>query len=75
MIGFSVMGQCLFYRQNRRVAELIFGKDDVDALDLAAVSDHVVRFTLAALGHALPIGNDSPMPDASGLLGSQGEPK
>ena len=58
MIGFSVIGQCLFYRQNRRVAELIFGKDEVDSLDLAAVSDHVVRFTLAALGHAAPIGTN-----------------
>ena len=52
MTGFSVIGQCLFYRQNRPVAELIFGKDAVDELDLEAVSDHVVRFTLAAIGAA-----------------------
>lgn len=56
MTGFSVMGQCLFYRQNRPVSELIFGKEAVDALDVASVADHVVRFTLAALGHAEPIG-------------------
>lgn len=56
MTGFSVIGQCLFYRQNLPVAEMIFGKDEVSALDSAAVADHVVRFTLAALGHADPIG-------------------
>jgi AcrR family transcriptional regulator len=56
MTGFSVMGQCLFYRQNRPVSELIFGKEAVAALDADAVADHVVRFTLAALGHAEPIG-------------------
>ncbi|HEY1190965.1 MAG TPA: CerR family C-terminal domain-containing protein [Gemmata sp.] len=56
MTGFSVMGQCLFYRQNIRVAELIFGKEPVAALDAAAVADHVVQFTLAALGFAEPLG-------------------
>ncbi|MBY0458774.1 MAG: CerR family C-terminal domain-containing protein [Gemmataceae bacterium] len=56
MVGFSVIGQCLFYRQNRPVAELIFGKDEVSALSADAVSDHVVQFTLAALGHAGPLG-------------------
>ncbi|VTT99456.1 family transcriptional regulator : Transcriptional regulator, TetR family protein OS=Blastopirellula marina DSM 3645 GN=DSM3645_08161 PE=4 SV=1: TetR_N: DUF1956 [Gemmataceae bacterium] len=56
MTGFSVMGQCLFYRQNRPVSELIFGREAVAALDVESVADHVVRFTLAALGHAEPIG-------------------
>lgn len=56
MVGFSVMGQCLFYRQNRPVSELIFGKAEVDALSVEMVTDHVVRFTLAALGQAAPLG-------------------
>lgn len=50
MAGFSVMGQILFYRQNRRVAELIFGQENVDRLTLAGVTDHISRFTFAALG-------------------------
>lgn len=50
MTGFSVIGQCLFYRQNRPVAELIFGKAEVEGLDPEAVADHIVRFTFAALG-------------------------
>ncbi len=55
MVGFSVIGQILFYRQNRPVVELIFGKDHVDALDAEMVADHVTRFTLAALGHGEPV--------------------
>jgi AcrR family transcriptional regulator len=55
MTGFSIMGQLLFYRQNRAVAELMFGTDAIEALDVELVTDHVTRFTLAALGHADPI--------------------
>lgn len=55
MVGFSVIGQVLFYRQNRPVSELIFGKAAVDALDADMVTAHVTRFTLAALGFAEPI--------------------
>lgn len=54
MIAFSVIGQVLFYRQNRPVVELIFGRERVNALDVPAVTDHVIRFTLAALGLAEP---------------------
>lgn len=54
MIGFSVVGQCLFYRQNRRVSELLFGPDAVAALDADAVADHITRLTLAGLGLAEP---------------------
>jgi AcrR family transcriptional regulator len=57
MTGFSVMGQLLFYRQNRPVAERIFSRAEVEALDVDLVTDHVTRFTLAALGFASPIGS------------------
>lgn len=50
MCGFSVMGQILFYRQNRPVVELMFGKEQVEVLDLELVTDHITRFTLTALG-------------------------
>jgi hypothetical protein len=49
MIGFSVIAQCLYYRQNRPVSELIFGKPAVEALTVDMVADHVVAFTLAAV--------------------------
>lgn len=60
MVGFSVIGQILFYRQNRPVVELIFGKGPVDALDVEAVTGHVTRFTLAALGLEPPYPAASP---------------
>jgi len=50
MTGFSVIGQILFYRQNRPMAELIFGKDHVERLTAEMVADHVVAFTFRALG-------------------------
>ena len=50
MIGFSVIGQILYYRQNRPISELIFGKPAIDALSSAMVADHVVKFTFGALG-------------------------
>ena len=54
MTGFSIIGQVLFYRQNRSVVELIFGKEQVGALDAHAVVEHVTRFTLTALGFQTP---------------------
>ena len=54
MFGFSIVGQCLYYRQNRAVSELLFGAEHVAALDADAVADHITRFTLAALGLAEP---------------------
>jgi len=52
MVGFSVVGQCLYYRQNRTVSTLLFGAAAVDALSLDAVTEHITRFTFAALGLA-----------------------
>jgi AcrR family transcriptional regulator len=53
-VGASIIGQLLFYRQNRPVAELIFGKEAMTALTLELVTEHVTRFTLAALGLGEP---------------------
>lgn len=58
MVGFSVIGQCLYYRQNRLLSEIIFSKPEMDALSTAVIVDHITRFTLAAVGHAPPITAD-----------------
>jgi hypothetical protein len=50
MTGFSVIGQILYYRQNRPVSELIFGRNHVERLSEEMVADHVVGFTFRALG-------------------------
>lgn len=53
MVAYSIVGQCLFYRQNRAVIDLLHGP--AAGVDPAAVAEHVTRFTLAALGLATPI--------------------
>jgi AcrR family transcriptional regulator len=50
MTGFSIIGQILFYRQNRHVAELIFGVDAFGAISTDMVVNHITQFTFAALG-------------------------
>lgn len=55
MVGFSVIGQCLYYRQNRLLSEIIFSKPEMDALSAEVIVDHITRFTLAAVGHAPPL--------------------
>jgi hypothetical protein len=50
MTGFSVIGQILYYRQNRPVSELLFGREHVERLTADMVADHVIAFTFKALG-------------------------
>jgi len=57
LIGFSIVGQCLYYRQNRAVAEILVSKDAIDRLDADFLAEHIAGFTLAALGFADPIHN------------------
>lgn len=51
LIGFSIVGQCIYYRQNRAVGEILMG-DAFTQLDVDRLSDHVASFSLAALGFA-----------------------
>jgi AcrR family transcriptional regulator len=54
MLGFSVIGQILYYRQNRPISELIFGKPAINKITAQMVADHVEKFTFAALGLGEP---------------------
>ena len=51
LIGFSIVGQCLYYRQNRAVGEILMGEAFAQ-LDVDRLSEHVADFTLTALGFA-----------------------
>jgi len=55
-IGFSVIGQCLFYKLCRPISERIIGGEAFGRLDADYLADHITRFSLAALGHAEPFG-------------------
>jgi hypothetical protein len=50
MTGFSIVGQCLFYKQNRPVAQLLMGERDFATLDADRIAEHVTAFTLRGLG-------------------------
>ncbi|MGL4424094.1 MAG: TetR/AcrR family transcriptional regulator [Gemmataceae bacterium] len=49
MIGFSIIGQILYYRQNRTVSELLFGKAAIEELSTDLVAEHIVQFSLSAV--------------------------
>lgn len=49
MIGFSVVGQCLFYKINEPIASLLMGKEEYAKLQVEELADHITRFTLAAI--------------------------
>ncbi len=50
LIGFSIVGQCLFYRQNLPIAALLVGEEKFPLYTAEVVADHVTSFTLRALG-------------------------
>jgi AcrR family transcriptional regulator len=53
-VGFSIIGQCLYYHQNRPVAEVLFGKD-LREMTAEIIANHISDFSLAALGFAPPL--------------------
>ena len=55
-VGLSVIGQCFLYRAAGDVVAMLVPADELDACHTpAAITDHVTRFTLAALGVAEPL--------------------
>ncbi len=55
MIGFSIVGQCLYYRQNRPIGATLMGEERFMKLTPDVVAKHVYDFTAAALGLAQPM--------------------
>ena len=55
LFGFSIVGQCLFYSVHRPIAELLIGIDEYRNLSIDQLCDHIASFSLAGLGHALPL--------------------
>lgn len=71
-IGFSVIGQCLFYRLGRPIAERVVGHEQFHELDLEYLTDHITSFTLAALGHGSTPGGEGSHPSESDVEGEGG---
>ncbi len=60
-IGLSVVGQCLHYKLCGAVSERIIGPEAFKKLDANYLTDHITRFTLAALGHGEPFATTKPV--------------
>lgn len=50
LVGFSIIGQCLYYRQNRVVGEVLFGRDVTRNCNAEFLAEHIANYSLAALG-------------------------
>jgi AcrR family transcriptional regulator len=66
-LAFSVIGQCLYYRMGRPIAERLIGPEAFAALDLDFLTDHIASFCLAALG-CTPALNDAGEAVADGAI-------
>ena len=58
LIGFSIVGQCLFYKVHRPVAELLVGREGFEIFNIDLLADHISRFALAAIGRGKPVTKD-----------------
>ena len=50
LVAFSIVGQSLFYRHHRAVAERLVGEEEFRRFDVDVVANHVTDFTLRAIG-------------------------
>jgi hypothetical protein len=55
LIGYSIVGQVLFYRTHRPVAVNLMGEAEYRQLDVAQLTKHVTDLVLAALGRIPPL--------------------
>jgi TetR/AcrR family transcriptional regulator, regulator of cefoperazone and chloramphenicol sensitivity len=60
-IGFSIVGQVLFYYVHQPIIRLLIGPIAFEALSVDELAEHVTRFSLAALGFDRPV-TSGPIP-------------
>jgi AcrR family transcriptional regulator len=56
LTAFSIVGQCLHYRLNRPVIVQLVGEEEYRKYTVEHLTEHISRFSLAALGLAAPLG-------------------
>jgi TetR/AcrR family transcriptional regulator, regulator of cefoperazone and chloramphenicol sensitivity len=49
LVGFSIIGQCLYYRQNRAVNEVLFGRRLLQKFSADELAEHIADFSLKAI--------------------------
>jgi AcrR family transcriptional regulator len=68
LIGFSIVGQVMFYYVHQPIIRLLIGDDAYNKLTVEKLAAHIADFTLAALGLAptlIPLQNPIPAEAAS----------
>jgi TetR/AcrR family transcriptional regulator, regulator of cefoperazone and chloramphenicol sensitivity len=50
LIGFSIVSQMLFHQAHQPVARILMGEEEYLSLTLDVLTDHITRFSLAAIG-------------------------
>lgn len=60
LVGFSIMGQVLYYRQNRAVGEVLFGSELVNGLSPEVIADHITHLVLTGIGQPLAASRGAP---------------
>jgi len=55
-IALSIVGQCVYYRSAAKIVPLLVGEEEVAAhYNVEELTEHITRFSLAALGLAPPV--------------------
>jgi AcrR family transcriptional regulator len=50
LIGFSIVGQCFFYRFAQPIVAELVGEEELRSYDSALLAEHITEFSFAALG-------------------------
>jgi AcrR family transcriptional regulator len=59
-IGFSIVGQCVYYRSSGKILPLIVGEEELEAYyGIEHLTEHVLQVSLAALGLGPPVAGPS----------------
>jgi AcrR family transcriptional regulator len=54
VVGFSIVAQCLFYHLHEPIASRLMGEEAYRQLSIDRLTNHIARFSLAAIGYAEP---------------------
>jgi len=60
LIGFSIVGQVLFYYVHQPMIRLLIGDAEYDKLNVKMLAEHITRFSLAGMGLAPAFGTALP---------------
>src|SRR5262245_57330074 len=58
LIGFGIVSQVLFFYVHQPVIRILMGEEGFDSLTLDLLTDHITRYSLAAIGQGPPVTAD-----------------